>query len=122
MIHQTLKEIRKERGLTLLEVSDRKNIPVRTLERIESGETKVDIERLEDLAQAYNMSSMEVLARDNKGIHFRVDNSTGSNNGVAYHCVFHESEKGLYEKLLSAKDELIEAQRREIELMNKMNG
>lgn len=43
MIHQTLKEVRKEKGMTLQEVSDRTNIPVRTIERIESGETRLDM-------------------------------------------------------------------------------
>ena len=122
MIHQTLKEVRKEKGMTLQEVSDRTNIPVRTIERIESGETRLDMERLELLAQVYDMSPTEIMALDNKGIHFSVDNSTGGNNGVAYYCVFHENEKDKYEKLLRAKDELIEAQSREIELLKQMKG
>jgi|GEM_PF-6640932 len=119
MIHQTLKEIRKEKKMTIQQVSDITRIPPRTIERMEAGETKVDIERLELLASAYDMSSAEILARDNKGIQFHIDNSNVY-SGVAYNSVFHQVEKGLYEKLLQAKEEIIEGLKREVELLKRV--
>lgn len=120
MINQTLKEIRKEKKMTIQQVSDITRIPPRTIERMEAGETKVDIERLELLGLAYEMSASDILARDSKGIQFSVDNSTGSNNGVAISCVFHQTEKELYEKLLQAKEEIIEGLKREVELLKRV--
>lgn len=120
MINQTLKEIRKEKKMTVQQVSDITKIPPRTIERMEAGDTRVDIERLELLGLAYEMSATEILARDGKGIHNHVDNTTGSYNGVAINCQFQPSEKDLYEKLLAAKEEIIEGLKREVELLKRM--
>ena len=96
-------------------------IPSRTLERIESGETRIYLERLDLLGLAFDMTSTDILARDGKGIQNQVDNSTGSNNGVAFNCVFNQTEKELVEKLIDSKDQIIEGLKREIELYKRKN-
>ena len=70
---------------------------------------------------AFDMTSTEILARDGKGIQNQVDNSTGSNNGVAFNCVFNQTEKELVEKLIDSKDQIIEGLKREIELYKRKN-
>lgn len=64
-LHQKIAEARKNKGLTQEEVADRANITVRTIQRIESGETIPRNFTLKAIAQALGISFDELVNKEN---------------------------------------------------------
>jgi transcriptional regulator with XRE-family HTH domain len=56
-----LRELRKERGLTLQEVGERASIDVSTLSRLESGKRRLALDHIPGLAAALGVSTDELL-------------------------------------------------------------
>ncbi len=106
MLHDTIRRIRESRQLTQEEVAERLSLAVRTYARLESGETRLDWERIRSIAEAYDMSPEDLVAFDGKSIiqTFNVeghDESTNTNNGPVYNCNYYSAEKDLYEQLIA---------------------
>jgi transcriptional regulator with XRE-family HTH domain len=56
-----LRELRKERGLTLQQVGERASIDVSTLSRLESGKRRLALDHIPGLAAALGVSTDELL-------------------------------------------------------------
>jgi transcriptional regulator with XRE-family HTH domain len=63
-IHKKIIAIRKMRGLSQSQAAELANIPVRTYQRIESGETSASIDYLQRLAEGFQCSINDVLYFD----------------------------------------------------------
>lgn len=61
IICRKLKELRRKHGFSQLDVSVGLNIEQNTYSRLERGETKLDIERLQQIALFYNISIHDLL-------------------------------------------------------------
>ena len=61
IICRKIKELRKQYGYTQLEVATLLNMSQNTYSDMESGKTKIDIERLYQIAQLYNISISKLL-------------------------------------------------------------
>ena len=57
----TLKRLRKSKGLTLKALAEKLNIPVRTDQRYESGERKPDIQTAIRIADTLEVSDVRVI-------------------------------------------------------------
>lgn len=57
----TLKRLRKSKGLTLKALAEKLNIPVRTYQRYESGERKPDIQTAIRIADTLEVSDVRVI-------------------------------------------------------------
>lgn len=57
----TLKRLRKSKGLTLKALTEKLNIPVRTYQRYESGERKPDIQTAIRIADTLEVSDVRVI-------------------------------------------------------------
>lgn len=57
-----LKELRKKHNYSQLDVADLLNIEQNTYSRLESGKTKIDIERLQKIADLYKIPIDEFLS------------------------------------------------------------
>ena len=57
----TLKRLRKSKGLTLKALAEKLNIPVRTYQRYESGERKPDIQTAIRIADTLGVSDVRVI-------------------------------------------------------------
>ena len=57
----TLKRLRKIKGLTLKALAEKLNIPVRTYQRYESGERKPDIQTAIRIADTLGVSDVRVI-------------------------------------------------------------
>lgn len=90
--------------------------------KLERGETKLTLEKLEQIANIFDMDIVELINTEEKVSYQVMHYGTGTN---AFH--FENSEKELLkenEKLLliiSHKDEQIESLKREIRLLSEMN-
>ena len=61
-----LKELRKEKKLTQKELAEKTDIPYRTLQRWENGETDIKSEKANELAKLFNVSVSYLLGYSNK--------------------------------------------------------
>ena len=60
-VRRRLRELRTERGLTLQQVSDRANIDVSMLSRLESGKRRLALDHIPSLATALGVSADDLL-------------------------------------------------------------
>ncbi len=121
MLHDTIRRIREVHKLTQEEVAERLNLAVRTYTRLESGETRMDWDRVRAVAELYDMSPEELVAHDDKTVThtFTGDHSQNANNGPAYHCNFYSGEKDLYEQMIAQLREEIGHLRQEVAFLRE---
>lgn len=98
-----LRLLREHHGYSQEYVANELDISQSTYFKLESGQTKLTVERAKQLAKFYNISPEYFLSDESTYIHFGKDNSFGpiQNNTNKY---FDEENKGLYEKLVQEKD------------------
>jgi transcriptional regulator with XRE-family HTH domain len=125
MLHpNNVKKIRNEKRLSQEKVAEKLNMGLRAYQRIESGETKLDLERAQQLATVFNVSVLDLICNDNTiNIENIQHNVIGFNNKevtINQNSPINEIKKA-YEIALQSKDALIAGQKLEIEfLKNQM--
>lgn len=117
-IGNKIKKLRELRNYSQSHVAQELGISQKAYSNIEADITSVTYKRLEEIAKVLEVSVEKVLGFDEKNI-FNNDNQQGGNSGIIN--IFHqmENEKQLYEKLLLAKDEIIEAKQKLIDSLSK---
>lgn len=66
-IGKKISSLRKEKGLTQMELADRMNISYQAVSNWERGNTMPDISKLPELAEIFGVSIEELLCDDRKG-------------------------------------------------------
>lgn len=100
-----IKKHREIKGLRQQDLADKLNINIRSYQNLESGTTKLDLERLEQIAGILETSAEDLLKPEGIIIHQEVrDNANNSKNGLFYHYGIEEE---MLNRLLAAKDEEI---------------
>ncbi|MDR5683797.1 MAG: helix-turn-helix transcriptional regulator [Armatimonadota bacterium] len=61
-LHERLREVRRHRGLTLVDVREKTGLSVSYLSDLERGRSNPSFETLERLARAYDMSVLDLLS------------------------------------------------------------
>ena len=79
---QKLKQIRELKNLSQEFIATQLGLSVRAYSKIETGETQLTINRLNEISRIMGVDPIEVLGFDDKNI-FNINNSTG-NNGYNY--------------------------------------
>lgn len=74
-IHKKIISVRKKRNLSQLQASELVNIPIRTYQRIESGETTVNLDYLNRLAEGFQCSADDILHYDLETNEFPTENT-----------------------------------------------
>ncbi len=123
MLHHAIKHIRQDKNLTQEEVAERLNIAPKTYARLESGETRLDWDRIRAIAEVYEMSPEELVAYDSTPIIQTFNNNdestTNLGQGVSFQCNYYnnerEKEAGLYEQLIAQLREEVSLLRGELE-------
>ena len=123
-IHTKIKKLREQSGLTQQEFADKLNVHLKTWQKIENGITKLDIERLQQIAEILETTVEDLInVEDSVYINAIKDNDVGFNNSTVTINHKSEEEKLLYERLISEKDKIIADKDKEIaflrELLNK---
>ena len=67
MIRSRIREIRKERGLTLQQVAERADTTAQTIGRLETGMRTLSIDWVERIAKALDADSSELLSLPSEG-------------------------------------------------------
>lgn len=105
LIGDKIRKVRELKGLRQEEVAERLHITQAAYSKIERGETKVDLERLQQIAELFQVDLVSLLSFDDSNI-FNVENNEGS-AGIVYNF---GSENVIqhYEKIIAEKNRIIE--------------
>ncbi|OOF54876.1 helix-turn-helix domain-containing protein [Rodentibacter genomosp. 2] len=119
-VQDKIRGLREQNRLSQEEMAERLNMSPSGYAKIERGETKLYLEKLEQIAQVFNLDITDLI--NTKNICFLIsENSQSSSN-------YYSSDDALIienEKLklsLSFQEQLIEQQKREIALLKEMNA
>lgn len=119
-----VKKIRLEKKLDQQFVADKIHLGLRAYQKIESGETKLDAERMQDLAKVFNVSMLDLICNDGN-IHIeKIENNVGgiSNKEVTINQNTPIDEiKIAYNIVIQTKDSHIADLKNEIEVLRKEN-
>jgi transcriptional regulator with XRE-family HTH domain len=125
-IHNKIKMLRSQNGLTQQEMADKMNMHLKTWQKIENGVTKLDIDRLKQIAEVLE-TTIEDLINVEEGVYINEikNNDVGFNNSTITIQHKSEIESHLYERLLTEKDLKIQNMEKEIsrlwDLLAKVN-
>lgn len=125
-IAPAIKRRRVQLGLTQKEMAEKIHLSEKAWQNIENGATRLDIERLQQIAEVLEMSLTDLINND-----ALVQNNTFDNSSVQQVAYANEvklqsitdPERELYKQMLADKDEQIRLLREEvIGLKEQVNG
>ncbi|PZF71586.1 helix-turn-helix domain-containing protein [Taibaiella soli] len=122
-IHNKIKKLRIQSGLTQQEMADKLNMHLKTWQKVENGFTKLDIDRLKEIAEIFDVNIEELINTD-EGVFI----NEVSGNGIGYsneevqitHNYCSENEKALYERIIADKDKQIADKDKQIVLLQNL--
>lgn len=112
-VQAKIKRFREAIGFTQAEMAERLNIHVKTWQKIENGITRLDLERLQQIADIFEIPIEDLINTDDSVYIREVKNE---NNRVGFTVAGvtinerSENEASLYEKLLEEKNQIIAIQ------------
>lgn len=108
-----IKRFREAIGFTQAEMAERLNIHVKTWQKIENGITRLDLERLQQIADIFEIPIEDLINTDDS-VYIREVKNENNRVGFAVAGVTinerSENETSLYEKLLEEKNQIIALQ------------
>jgi transcriptional regulator with XRE-family HTH domain len=107
-----IKQIRELKNFTQEYVAQKLGLSTRAYSKIETGETQLTINRLNEISKVLEIEPMQLLGFDDKKI-FNINNSTG-NNG--YNNIYFP------EKLVNQYEETIQSLKEQIQLLKLLQG
>ena len=119
-IHDKLRTVREQNKLSQEEVAEQLSMSPSGYAKIERGETKLHLDKLEKIAQIFHIDVVDLINNDKNICVLINENSSSSSN-------YYNSDNELIlenEKLklsLSFQEKLIEQQKAEIALLKEMN-
>jgi transcriptional regulator with XRE-family HTH domain len=110
-----IKKHRELKGLRQQDMADKLNMNIRSYQSLENGETKLDLERLGQIADLLDTTTEDLLKPEGLIIHQEVrDNASNNNNGLFYQYGIEEK---VLEKLFSAKNDEITTLKEEVKYL-----
>lgn len=114
-IHNKIKKLRAQAELTQQQMADKMNMHLKTWQKIENGITKLDIERLKQIAEILETTIEDLInAEDSVYINEIKNNDIGFNNNAVTINHGTEAEKELYERIIAEKEKIILEKDKEI--------
>jgi transcriptional regulator with XRE-family HTH domain len=111
-----IKKQREIKGLRQQDLADKMSMSLRSYQSLENGETKLDLERLEQIAKVLETNIEELLKNEGMYVYQEVKDG-GSGSGCGFNTTGniynYGVEKEIVDKLLAAKDSEIQLLRDE---------
>lgn len=120
-ITEKIRALREDRALSQEEMADKMSIAPNTYGKIERGETKLTLAKLEQIAEIFDIDVVELINNEDKISYQITHNGTGTNAfniGNEAKELIAENEK--LQIIIRHKDEMLEKQQQEIELLRDM--
>lgn len=130
-IHKNIRHIRETKNISQEVMAGQLNMSVSGYAKIERGITKLQLDKLQKIAQILNIDIIELIQCDDKNVVIMAnDNTTGEsgiihanyyNNNANTHFELEKLQLSLnyYKQLLAQKDNEINALKQVIELLKK---
>ncbi len=119
-MHDKIRMMRELRQLSQEDMAEKMNMSPSGYAKIERGETRLQYDKLVQIAQIFNVSLSDLVDND-KGVIFFM-NENGNNTSANYysgdHSIMFEIEK--LKLQLIHKDELLDQKEKELETLRKM--
>ena len=108
-----IKKSRELKGLRQQDLADKLHMSLRSYQCLESGETKLDLERLGQIAKTLETSIEELLKQDGVVIHQEIKEASGTGSGTG---IFNNYgiEKEVVDMIVEAKNGEINSLKQEI--------
>jgi len=117
-IIEKISQLRNRKGFTYENMADELELTPAAYRKIETGETKLSVERLFRISNILETPINEILELDQNNF---VQNNYNSESVVSQRIEnFYEDNKEIVDQLIKAKDQLIEVLQNEIEYLRKM--
>lgn len=115
--NQKIRTLREIKQWSQEEMAEKLNMSLNGYAKIERGETRLTLDKLEQIANIFNMDALEFMQNANKGIYFMMNENSDYNSTVYYGATQEnltiEIEKlklalQLKENTIAHKDELLQ--------------
>lgn len=119
--YEKIRELREKHHLTQEEMALKLNLSTTGYAKIERGETRLNIPRLEQIAEILDVDIMEFIA-DEKRVIYQVNNEAGNNTALTYYANTPDNQAEI-EKLqliIQHKNEMLEQKNQEIAMLKEM--
>ncbi len=116
MVTQKIRFLREQKKLRHEDMAERLGISPSTYQRLESGETKMDVERLQKIAEVLEVSPDELL--NSEPIVFHVSNNSGGPHAYGLYQP-HAEQHGVSQEFLQQVLAQHQVQMKELQDMNK---
>lgn len=132
--NQKIRALREIKQWSQEEMAEKLHMSLNGYAKIERGETKLTLDKLEQIANLFNMDALEFMHNANKGVYFMM-NDTVDNNTVYYgiqetqtieleklklEIQLKENMIAHKEELIKAKDQLLEQKQNEINSLKEI--
>lgn len=132
--NQKIRALREIKQWSQEEMAEKLHMSLNGYAKIERGETKLTLDKLEQIANLFNMDALEFMHNANKGVYFMM-NDTVDNNTVYYgiqetqtieleklklEIQVKENMIAYKEELIKAKDQLLEQKQNEINSLKEI--
>lgn len=117
-VQDTIRTMRELNHLTQEEMAEKLNISVNGYSKIERGITKLSLEKLEQIANIFNINVSELYSAKEKGFLYFFSEHNGANYYNGTESVISENERLKLE--VKYKDEIIQKLNNENQLLKEM--
>jgi transcriptional regulator with XRE-family HTH domain len=117
-VAQRVKKVRVEKNFSQDYLAKKLGLSQKAYSKIENSESKLNVETLVKIAEILDTPITNFFDESSRPIVNDYSNRTGGDN-IIYKNIYNEKTEDLYNQLLKAKDDIINAKQSEIEVLKK---
>ena len=119
-VHDKIRTLREVNQWTQEEMAEKLEMSVNGYSKIERGKSSINLDKLRQIAQIFNIDVVELLAEQNRSFFFSIGDNTNNHHNIigSDEMLVFENEK--LRSLLDAKEELIRQKDSEIAVLKKL--
>jgi transcriptional regulator with XRE-family HTH domain len=116
-IAEKIRKLREVKGLKQETMAKRMGLTTNGYGKIERGESSITLDRLEQIAQVLEVSTLDILQFDDNFVYTITTMNNSATNGIVNNYSLSEAERTLLMKQIEAMQRLIDNQNKLIETM-----
>jgi transcriptional regulator with XRE-family HTH domain len=118
-VAQRVKKVRVEKNFSQDYLAKKLGLSQKAYSKIENSESKLNVDTLIKISEILDTPITNFLDESSRPIVNDYSNRTGGEN-IIYKNIYNEKTEDLYNQLLKAKDDIINAKQSEIEVLKKV--
>lgn len=118
-LRQNIRDIREDKKMTQADIAEKLGLSETGYAKIERGESKADIDRLQKIADVLGVTLAEIIPFGDENVFVFNDARDNSNNSFSLGNIALSAEIEHLKTLLEAKNEIINSREREIESLKQ---